>query len=381
LRRIRDQTTSIDLEGQIGEHADARRRELRRPGDRGMKIQLNRDEPMGRAERGQVLILFAVFLVGMVGMMALSVDLGVSFTERRAMQNAADAGALAGARVVLKSTSASPLSASSAVSTAANANAMRIGSINQINCSYVDDSDTPLGDCSGVVPSTATGVTVTVQETHSTFFIRAIPGGPTTAQVSAKATAHVLLLKPPTDGPFLPCANAALAGNTNSTTPIVIKDSSGRWVINPAAVGVNFYIHGPQINRCGLTDSSYKGIADQTANAGKTIGSSGTWLGFVTGTVAGPISVSVDGANGCVAGQVIDKCVVFLPIVVNNPPPDKSTLTMWGVAFAPFYITQPNANEHDGVLLANYVVYGKGQNASGGWFAGYTGPTVIRLTS
>ena len=346
-----------------------------------MGIRQSEGDSKERMERGQVLILFAVFLVGMISVMALSVDLGVSFTERRAMQNAADAGALAGARAVLKSTAASPLSASSLVSAAAKSNAMRIGTIDQISCSYVDDNDASVGDCSGVAPSSATGVTVTVYETHSTFFIRAVPGGAKTVRVSAIATAHVLILKPPTDGPFLPCANAALAGNTNSTTPLVIKDSSGRWVINPAAIGVNFYVHGPQINRCGLTDSSYKGIADQTANAGKTIGSSGTWLGFITGTVAGPISVSVDGANGCVAGQVIDKCVVFLPIVVNNPPPDKSTLTMWGVAFAPFYITQPNSNEHDGVLLANYVVYGKGQTASGGWFSGYTGPTVVRLTN
>jgi hypothetical protein len=258
---------------------------------------------------------------------------------------------------------------------------MRIGAIDQISCRYVNDSVASVGVCRGTVPTTATGVRVSVYETHPTFFIKAVPGGPSTVRVSATSTAHVQILKPPTDGPFLPCASAALAGNTNSTTPLVVQDASGRWVINQAAVGVNFYIHGPQINRCGLTDSSYKGIANQSANAGKTIGTSGTWLGFITGTVAGPISVSVDGANGCVAGQVIDKCVVFLPIVVNNPPPDKSSLTMWGVAFAPFYITQPNSNEHDGVLLGNYVVYGKGQTSTGGWFQGYTGPTVIRLTS
>jgi hypothetical protein len=223
-------------------------------------------------------------------------------------------------------------------------------------------------------------VRVSVYETNPTFFIKAVPGGPSTIRVSATSTAHVQILKPPTDGPFLPCSTAALAGNTSSETPIVIKDASGRWVINQAAVGVNFYIHGPQIDTCGLSDSAYKGIADQSSNTGKTLGTSGTWLNFTTGTVAGPISVSVDGANGCVAGQVIDKCVVFLPIVVKTPAPTKVPPQMFAVAFAPFYITQPNSNEHDGVLLANYIVYGKGQNATGGWFQGYTGPTVIRLT-
>ena len=333
------------------------------------------------AKPGQMLILFAIFLAGMVGVLALSVDLGVSFTGRRAMQNAADAGALAGARVVAKSTSSFPLSARTNVANAANGNGMQIGAIDQIDCVYVDDSDSSLGDCTANVPSGATGVKVTVYETHSTYFIKAIPGGPSTVRTSATAIAHVQMLAAPTDGPFLPCAVAALASKTNSTTAIVIKDASGRWIINPSAIGVNFYIHGPQVQTCGLSDSSYKGIADQSANAGKTLGTNGAWLLYTTGTVAGPISASVDGANGCVAGQIIDKCVAFLPIVVDTPSPVKATRSYWAVAFAPFYITQPNSNEHDGVLLADYIVYGKGQTSSGGWFQGYTGPIVIRLTS
>ena len=334
-----------------------------------------------RLKSGQILILFAFFLTAMVGVLALSVDLGVSFAERRTMQNAADAGALAGARIVAKSTSAVPLSAQSDVTAVAGKNKMLIGAIDLISCNYVNDDDVSLGDCSGTVPAGATGVQVTVHETHSTFFIQAIPGGPKTSSTSATATAHVRMMKSPSDGPFLPCANAALASKTSSTTAIVIKDSSGRWVINPAAIGVNFYIHGPQVQLCGLSDSSYKGIADQSANANRTLPAGGAWFKYSTGTQAGPVSASVDGANGCVAGQVIDKCVAFLPIVVSNPLPSKADLQFWAVAYAPFYITQPSSNEHDGVLLANYIVYGNGQPSTGGWFQGYTGPIVIRLTS
>lgn len=334
------------------------------------------------ARSGQILILFAFFLTVIVGVLALSVDLGVSFTERRAMQNAADAGALAGARIVARSLATAPLSAQSDVTTVANSNKMRIGSIDQIDCSYVNDDDTVVGDCGGNVPSTATGVNVKVYETHSTFFVRVVKG-PATVRISATAIAHVRVPKSPSDGPFLPCASAALASKTSSTATIVIKDSSGRWIINPAAIGVNFYIHGPQVQTCGLDPQSYKGIADQTANVNRTIPTGGAWFKFTTGTVAGPVSASVDGANGCVAGQVLDKCVAFLPIVVNDPahPADKSALQMWAVAYAPFYITQPNSNEHDGVLLADYIVYGNGQASAGGWYQGYTGPIVIRLTS
>lgn len=49
-------------------------------------------------ERGQTLVLAAFLLIIMVGMLAIVIDLGNAYTQRRAMQNAADAAALAGVR-------------------------------------------------------------------------------------------------------------------------------------------------------------------------------------------------------------------------------------------------------------------------------------------
>ena len=51
-------------------------------------------------ESGQVLPMVALFLVGLVAMLALIVDGGNLYLQRRAMQNAADAGAIAGARIL-----------------------------------------------------------------------------------------------------------------------------------------------------------------------------------------------------------------------------------------------------------------------------------------
>jgi Flp pilus assembly protein TadG len=51
-----------------------------------------------KQESGQVLIQVAVMLVVLLGFVALAVDVGNVYSERRRMQNAADAGALAGAR-------------------------------------------------------------------------------------------------------------------------------------------------------------------------------------------------------------------------------------------------------------------------------------------
>ncbi|MDW7711807.1 MAG: TadG family pilus assembly protein [Deferrisomatales bacterium] len=56
-------------------------------------------EHQGRPkEKGAVLVLVAILLVVFIGMAALAVDLGYLYVVRNELQNAADAGALAGAR-------------------------------------------------------------------------------------------------------------------------------------------------------------------------------------------------------------------------------------------------------------------------------------------
>jgi len=51
-----------------------------------------------RAQRGQTLVTVALLMVVFMGFLALAIDVGLLLSERRRMQNAADAGALAGAR-------------------------------------------------------------------------------------------------------------------------------------------------------------------------------------------------------------------------------------------------------------------------------------------
>jgi len=54
--------------------------------------------PHQAAERGQTLVIVAVLLVVLIGFLALVLDLGNALAQRRRMQNAADAAALAGVR-------------------------------------------------------------------------------------------------------------------------------------------------------------------------------------------------------------------------------------------------------------------------------------------
>jgi Flp pilus assembly protein TadG len=60
--------------------------------------------------------MFGLFLTGMLGVLGLAIDLGFAFSAKRTVQNAADAGAMAGARAVAKWTITNPYSASGDVS-------------------------------------------------------------------------------------------------------------------------------------------------------------------------------------------------------------------------------------------------------------------------
>jgi len=321
---------------------------------------------------GQMLILVAAAMIALIGILGLAIDLGVSMTERRTMQNAADAGALAGARVVAKAAATSGLKAFTDVQSVVDSNHMVTGLPTINSCSYVDDTDKVVGDCADGVPSTATGVRVRVSEQHPTFFLRIMPGGPKTASTGATAIAHVQeMTNVPADGPFLVCGVAtklAAGGSMN-----ILTQSDGSWLLNEAAVGQTFIIHAPQVNQCGSQSNSFKGFANGSANRGLTVPG---WFGYSTGDAAGQVSASVSGIQGCQAGQPVVNCVALLPVAVANPP-DNGNKQLWTVAIMAFYITQPNSNTHYGVLMGAYTVSGGGQD---GWNGQYTGPIVVRLT-
>ena len=58
----------------------------------------NKSELKGRGERGQSLVMFALALMVMLGFVAMTVDVGLAFLEKRHLQNAVDAAALAAAQ-------------------------------------------------------------------------------------------------------------------------------------------------------------------------------------------------------------------------------------------------------------------------------------------
>src|SRR4051812_8537847 len=138
------------------------------------------------AHRGQVLILFAFFLVGMMGMLGLAVDMSYALAARRTAQGAADAGAMAGAREIARWKSSAPISALGSTKAVVLKNTFNVKSPvapDLYYCKYIDHAWSEVGDCSVTVPSTAAGVRVRTKLTVNTFFIRIVPLAPKTVTV------------------------------------------------------------------------------------------------------------------------------------------------------------------------------------------------------
>lgn len=331
------------------------------------------------APRGQILVMFALFLTVLLGMLGLALDVGFAYAERRTVQNAADAAALAGARMVAKWSTTNIVSAQAEAEAMALNDGNRLGASDQTlaSCEYVNYAGTGLGPCSNPVPVAARGVRVQVREEHDTFFIRVLPGAPDTVVTETTATANVQLLTAPTAGPFIVCGkNTRLAGPGNNSFSILLPDNT----INPLAYGREYEIHGPQVEDCDAQGSSFKGTTVRS-NANDNNRAGDTWIGD-TGTQAGPTRFAVNGIKGCgknLSNDNQDGCVMILPIATNSPTPAKSgnefsfTVPQLGA----FLVKRTGANKHTGTLLQDYVVT---DASSETWCRTCQGVEIIRLT-
>ena len=166
-------------------------------------IKLSRNTTRRRqAQRGQSLVMIAALLPVLIGMLGLVVDSGYAYSERRQIQNAADASALNGARALETQI----------------ANGNQVGSDTQVvlaiqqyitaynltvnvsgnspaslqTATYVDVSgNTSYGrvgaQASGQIPTGAAGVRVTVQEPWTPFLFGVL--GFQSFTITASATA------------------------------------------------------------------------------------------------------------------------------------------------------------------------------------------------
>jgi len=198
-----------------------------------------------RDERGQALVIMVFALIGLLAFVALAIDGGNTLTERRRAQNAADAGALAGARTLwLQRAAANEFETPvlQAINTAAEANGLddSDGSPgNHVNTNvhafYTDRQGNPLAGVGeigalGVIPPGAEGVRVVAHRDFKAF-IAGLIGRPALA-ADAEATAVFI---PPTG-----CGDFAIyAGCTGDCQQNALKATGSGITINGGGIHSN----------------------------------------------------------------------------------------------------------------------------------------------
>jgi hypothetical protein len=344
------------------------------------------DDEQG-AHKGQILVMFAVFLIGMMGVLGLATDLGFAFAAKRAVQGSADAGALAGARQIALYTQGAPRSARADVDTVVANNTFGPFTPHVYSCEYIGNNWAVVGQCNQSVPSNASGARVRTKMNVPTFFLRVLPGTPDSLDVIGYAKARVQAAHDPsTDAPFMICGTNAWdvsddPTNTSTSTGTTrnMLSSMSPFRVDSTMVGKTFRVHDPNLDAkgnadCGSVDDAFTGLTDQSENAGK---SAGSWFRYRTSGSPGDVLSNTDGASGCDAGAAAPyNCVMILPVAVNSPAETGGGHRLYVAGFAAFAITTVDSETYNATLLDDYIISGTGAS---NWCRDCGGAVVIRL--
>jgi hypothetical protein len=365
-------------------------------------------QALGR-QRGQMMIVLALSITALLGAVGLAVDFGFGYAHRREVQNAADAGALAGALALSRQyeikannglgVTGLPPRASNPYTDAVirqeiiNAAAMSVppfptptangtlgtnltwpnpggGGTNTLQHFYMN-SDGSQGAAvgGGSIPNNAAGIRVVATQSYGTFFSQVLGSCCTKVDVTASARA---MLRPVAGfdggGPFIVCGGDGSDGAWIVASPTPSHIGTGRQIVDtstsPATVlstyiGDTLQIHDPQLGQhdgdCG-SGNNFKGNADpdDTCNPMGT-----TPLPCLqadqNGSRAGPTRNRVASLPGCGVDDDTVGCIVILPISQSCCTSGQHQI----VAFAPFRVSQSHANAHRAVLLGAALVDGQ----------------------
>ncbi len=326
----------------------------------------------------------------------------------------------------------------------------------RFTCDFIDNARNALNQpCNnnGSIPTTATGIRVRVSEQHTTFFMRAL--GIKTSGTAAVSTAQVQLVPQigEFDVVFMVCginspgeANSSIMQGMDVSDntvpdpppptpappkpiitvvqePAQIRDGayaydwnvrSNDGSLKPNASAPDFLISSPTMPdsaKCGLTGNynyDWHGLMKPAGSYPErdvqyvaTNGQKGydidQYIPAIkanTGTLAstaGPAH-TINGTQGCLAGQNPNNCVMLLPIVVPHDPYAYSDYSgskakrpspeldgrLWGA----FLVTK-SGNDYRGKLIKNYPIHANGANL---WSTSYpnslrpySGPISINL--
>lgn len=350
-----------------------------------------------------IISLLIVFII--IPVAAVSVDLSNAFSNRRQMQNAADAAAQAGAdkmnqvRLNLVTTNFGQ-ALDSTVRDVAAANGSSTStpdySCNVAKVSYTGDAAHPVDVALG--PSCLTwdgslttynAVTVHTQRSIDTFFARAMLDATgavsTTANATATATIQAVQNQYVGLSPFAMCANAYIGSGNHQTidtsvpallvddTTLPIPNTSPQqyyYKINVNAEGTNYPVWSngggsSNVSDCGFQSQNFNGLicgmyqpaSDPTNNCAQPISlpddpPSGAMLSITNGAVVGPTLATYAGYPACdpaeFGGVTVDfaPCAMAVPICDYGVNPAGSTPSLLHcITFGLFYLS-PGTQHH-----------------------------------
>jgi hypothetical protein len=148
------------------------------PNDGHVGGQLIKPGNFPRFVRGQVLLLSAMTIVVLLGFVALATDVGLLWNDRRQMQTATDAAAIAGV---------SALRSKGSITSAASEVATLNGFTNGVNSASVTTNSPP---ASGLYAGNPNFVEVIITQAEPTYFMRAL--GHSSMNVSTRAVSGVM---------------------------------------------------------------------------------------------------------------------------------------------------------------------------------------------
>ena len=326
-----------------------------------------------RREPGQVIVLFAISLVAMLAMVAVTVDGGTLYLQRRTAQNAADAAALAGTRALQQATVQNNSTIADAVCTYVLANSF--GVTPTARAYFVVTSGTnnlgPLALGVGCgpspanwIPNGASGVHVDITiGPYNTYLAGIVGVRQLSAEASATAQVGVLSIPNPDLAPLAGCGPDMLVNGTSPDPFVNILNADNRS-INESLVGVDLLLQGSQMSQ------------NENASCPKWNTNSSAWKGKIdtsgiTGPLTPPMQIPVDTGNGLIDDVISrvcesiwgvgppshdpqgsnagdDVCFMLIPIAAPPNPADEANIVT--LACFSLYDGRSGTNKWRGIL-------------------------------
>lgn len=330
------------------------------------------------------MVLFVLALGALLAITGIVIDGGRAYSNRRQVQNVADAASLAGTYELNRNFGGQ--STPEKILQKVQAKISENKANGALTCEITDEAGTVLQPCpttaATALAANADGVKVTIGDSRNTEFIRVV--GINSFTTSANATATVQALRGGVASPFLMCGLTQPQGGQNGmdattkapltppapilldTNPALPRTNGSKWIVNTgqqsptyqSAIGKRYVIHDQQVPTCFGGGSGFKGWAQQGEEA--TLPG---WWDTQTGTRAGPARSVIAGQEGCETN--LNNCIIVVPICVQSNGDNGASYDLYCVKFGSFKIIDTgggnSGSSHDGIFLGEAVVSeGKG---------------------